>query len=179
VEVVAMRAVVVYESIFGNTHQVATAVRDGLRAADPTAEVELVDVGHADPTVVGSADLLVVGAPTHMHGMSTAWSRKLGVRGEEKKPTGAAVEPGATGPGVRDWLPTLPAPRSGARAAAFDTRGDAPMVGGAARPIARKLRHAGYQLASRPTGFLIEQGQGPLKQGELDKARTWAADLLR
>jgi hypothetical protein len=179
VEVVAMRAVVVYESIYGNTHEVASAVQEGMRSADPAVEVELVDVGHAEPDVVGSADLLVVGAPTHMHGLSTAWSRRMGAKSEPKKGPPAQVEPGATGPGVRDWLPTLPAPRPGARAAAFDTRGDAPLVGGAARPIARKLRHAGYRLAGRPTGFLIEDAQGPLKSGELDRARTWGADLLR
>jgi hypothetical protein len=183
VEVVAVRAVVVYESLFGNTHKIASAVSDGLRSADPSAEVTLVDVTHADPTMVASADMLVVGAPTHMHGLSTGWSRRVGVSGEQKKAGAAAatvtVDPAAEGPGVRDFLKTLPKPSAGARAAAFDTRAAMRLAGGAARPIARHLSHAGYHLAASPAGFIIEDTQGPLRAGEEDRARTWGADLVR
>jgi hypothetical protein len=177
-----MRAVVVYESLFGNTHRIAAAVSEGLQSADPTAEVDLVDVARADADLVGRADLLVVGAPTHMRGLSTGWSRRAGVSGEQKKaeePAAVAVDPAAEGPGVRDWLKHLPPARSGARAAAFDTRAAMRLAGGAARSIARHLGHAGYQQAAPPAGFVIEDTQGPLRAGELDRARTWGADLMR
>ena len=58
-------------SLFGNTHEVAEAIADGARTADPTAEVDCVRVAEADLEVVGAADLLVVGGPTHMRGMTS------------------------------------------------------------------------------------------------------------
>ena len=66
-----MHVVVLFESLFGNTHEVAEAIADGARTADPTAEVDCVRVAEADLEVVGAADLLVVGGPTHMRGMTS------------------------------------------------------------------------------------------------------------
>ena len=68
-----MRALVVYESLYGNTHIVASNIADGMRGTD---EVTLVPVSAATPDLVAEADLLVVGAPTHIHGLSTASSRQ-------------------------------------------------------------------------------------------------------
>jgi hypothetical protein len=184
VEVVAMRAVIVYESLFGNTHKIATAVGEGIRAAAPAADVAVLDAGAATAELIGSADLLVVGAPTHMRGLSTSFSRRAGVRDVQKKSaTGAGspavvVDPAADGPGVRDLLRTLPPAPPGARAAAFDTRGAVRLAGGAARSVARHLSHAGYRLAAPPEGFVIEDSPGPLRAGEEDRARAWAAKLL-
>jgi len=53
-----MRALVVYESMYGNTHVVASNIADGLRA---DYEVTLVPVAEATPALVAGADLLVVG----------------------------------------------------------------------------------------------------------------------
>jgi flavodoxin len=64
-----MRAVVVYESMYGNTHQVAEAIGAGLGGA---FEVSVVPVSKAGPAVLADADLVVVGGPTHLHAMSRA-----------------------------------------------------------------------------------------------------------
>lgn len=68
-----MRALVVYEPMFGNTHSVATAIAAGLRS---THDVTLVPVTRATADLVATAGLLIVGGPTHMHGMSSAASRR-------------------------------------------------------------------------------------------------------
>ena len=71
--VMTMRAVVVYESMYGNTHLVADAIGAGLR---PACDVSVVPVAEAGPAVLAGADLVVVGGPTHVHGMGRASTRK-------------------------------------------------------------------------------------------------------
>jgi flavodoxin len=73
-DVISMRALVVYESMFGNTRLVASNIADGLRA---DYEVTVVPVAEATPELVAAADLLVAGAPTHMHGLPSGWTRML------------------------------------------------------------------------------------------------------
>ncbi|WKX68989.1 flavodoxin domain-containing protein [Streptomyces sp. XD-27] len=176
-----MRVVIVYESLFGNTRQVAEAIGEGVRESRPEAEVDCVPVDEADPQRVGPADLLVVGGPTHMRGMTSRLSRKMGLTADKREGEQAEhqhePEPGAEGPGVRDWFHTLPKARDATRAAAFDTRMDSRLAGGAAHGIARRLRHHGYQLVAEPEGFLIEDAEGPLREGEIDRATAWGAAL--
>ena len=129
-----MRALVVYESMFGNTHVVASKIADGLGGTYP---VTLVPVAEATPDLLASADLLVVGGPTHMHGLSTAMTRRMAAHAAAKPDSGLSLDPDATGPGVRDLLK-----RPGSRqvlAAAFDTRlpGAPKSTGQASRRIAR------------------------------------------
>jgi hypothetical protein len=83
-EVKKMKIAIVYESMFGNTHEVAEAIGDGVRKAQPDADVACVSVAEAAPALIKSTDLLVVGGPTHIRGMTTGFSRKMGVSGEEK-----------------------------------------------------------------------------------------------
>jgi hypothetical protein len=133
---------------------------------------------------VASADLLIVGGPTHMHGMSSGMSRKLAVSMEEKKEQeghafGHGLEPGVEGPGLRDWFHKLPRAHAGRWAAAFDTRGEGPMVGAAARGIAHRLEGHGYDLVTEPQGFVIEGDAQLLRPGERDRAREWAAALVQ
>lgn len=176
-----MRVVIVYESQFGDTREVAEAIGDGVRQARPEAEVECLRVGDAAPERVGSADVLVVGGPTHMRGMTFGRSRKLGLAAERKKAEqgGAAhrPDPGAEGPGVREWFHTLPQAHDGVHAAAFDTRVEGRMAGGAARGISRRLRGHGYEVVADPAGFLVQDAAGPLREGELTRAREWGAAL--
>ena len=96
-----MRALVVYESMYGNTHVIASNIADGLRA---THEVTLVPVAAATADLVAAADLLVVGGPTHMHGLSTSSSRQLAVKTAAKSASGPTLDPDAAGPGLRGWL---------------------------------------------------------------------------
>ncbi len=177
-----MHALVVYESLFGNTHAVADAVADGIRQADPDAEVTVVPAAAGAGDQVRTADLVVVGGPTHMWRTTSPRSRRMGLDGaarNTKRPGPAPpVEPGAPGPGVREWLASLPGATDGAMAAAFDTRLRSRVSGGAARSIARRLRRHGYVVVAPPTGFVVAGGEGPLAPGEIERARSWAASLV-
>jgi flavorubredoxin len=101
-----MKIRIVYESMFGNTHEVAEAIGDGVRRAQPDADVQCVAVADASPGLIKSTDLLVVGGPTHIRGMSSGFSRKMGVSGEEKLEAKGEpaheMEEDAEGPGVRE-----------------------------------------------------------------------------
>jgi hypothetical protein len=164
-----MRAIVVYESIYGNSRMIAAAIAEGL------GDAPVIAVHEAAERAL-DVDLLVVGGPTHMHGMTTARSRQVAVEGVKD----AQVEPGATKePGLRGWLRDLPR-NEGGLAAAFDTRIDrSPMLTGvAARGIARRLRRHGYKVESIES-FFVTDTEGPLAEGELARARAWGAQLAR
>ncbi len=167
-----MKAIVVNESIYGNTHAIAEAVAEGLGGA------EVLSVGQAVGRA-GEEPILVVGGPTHMDGLSTTRSRQMAAAaaredGEEAVGAGASDELG-----LRGWLSQLPR-REGAYAAAFDTRLDRSpwLTGVASRGIARRLRHHGYEVLSTES-FLVEDSEGPLAEGELERAREWGAELVR
>lgn len=167
-----MKALVVYESIFGNTRAIAEAIGAGLRSA-AGATVEVVEVGGA-PSGDGY-DLVVVGGPIHAWGMSSRMTRT----GAADEARASHVEPVSTGIGVREWLERL-APVTGEHAAAaFDTRMDSRWfpVGSAAKGEARALAGAGYHVVAAPEHFVVEGKQGPLLPGELDRARAWGATL--
>ncbi len=177
-----MRVVIVYESLFGNTHEVAEAIQDGIRSAMPHAQVSCLRAAEANRDAALGADLLVVGGPTHAHGMTSSVTRRMGVKAEERAPArvpGHPAGPGALMPGVREWFHGLPRAAAGSLGAAFDTRGEVRLAGGASKGIARRLRHRGYQLVSPPAGFIVEDVEGPLRPGELERARSWGAGLLR
>lgn len=173
-----MRTVIVYESLFGNTRKIAEVVAEGIRAQQPGAEVSCIPVAEGTAAVIRGADLLIVGGPTHMRGMSSGMTRKMGVQGEQKKAPDVHVEPGFDGPGLRDWLHGLGKPTGSFSAAVFDTRAGVRMAGGAAPGIARRLRRHGYRVLATE-GYLIDDTQGPLRAGELDRARDWGASLSR
>jgi flavodoxin len=167
-----MNAIVVYESVYGNTRAVAEAVAEGLGGA------EVLPV-HEAANGVGQPELLVVGGPTHMHGLATTHSRQMAAEAVHED-GGAHVEPGATErPGLRAWLRDLPH-SEGAHAAAFDTRLDkSPMLTGvASRGVAKRRRRQGYRIISTES-FLVEDSEGPLEDGELDRARDWGQELAR
>jgi hypothetical protein len=169
-----MKITIVYESMFGNTHEVAQAISDGIRRGHTDAEVECVPVADASPELITSTHLLVVGGPTHIVGMTSGLSRKMGISGEEKAEAKGEppheLEPDAKGPGLRDWFDDLLKTRDGGRAAAFDTRLGSPMAGGAAHGIARRLREHGYHLVTDPVGFIVGDSYGPLREGEIERA---------
>ncbi len=167
-----MNAIVVYESMYGNTRAIAEAVAEGLGG------VPALSVTEAAAKRQG-VDLIVVGAPTHMHGLPTTRSRQMAAEGAHED-GGTRVEPSATEePGLRAWLKDL-APDAAHHAAAFDTRLDRSpwLTGVASRGIARRLRHRGIDVIGTES-FLVEDAEGPLEEGELDRARAWGAELLR
>lgn len=159
-----MRAVVLYESVYGNTQAVARGIADGLA---PLGEVTLARFGEVPPGTAEAADLVVLGGPTHGWGMTRPASR------QRPNTEGYAV-------GVREWL-EVPRHEEGKGAAAFDTRFRKPrwLTGSAALRIARRLRRRGYWLVLPPESFFVEHTEGPLEDGEEDRARQWGADLAR
>ena len=166
-----MNVLVVYESMFGNTAEVGEAIADSLRSQ--SLEVESGPIAAVEPSRLAGADLLVVGAPTHAHGMSSKGTRKAAVQ-DKRYPASRPSEPG---PGIRDWLQTLP-PGAGRRAAAFDTRIDKPAwsTGSAARGIRRGLEQRGYRLLAPPESFFVT-GEHRLEPGQIDRASAWGVTL--
>lgn len=163
-----MHVLVVYESMFGNTQQVAQAIAGGLATH---AQVQLVEVGQAEPGL-GDVDLLVVGAPTQIQGLSKPGSRSSAA----KQATDGLVSQGI---GLREWLEKLPAAAAAVPAAAFDTRlnKSAWLTGSAARAAEKLLRKQHHPVAVKAESFLVTATPGPLIDGEVERARAWGEKL--
>jgi flavodoxin-like protein len=168
-----MKAVVIYESMYGNTHLIANAIGKGL---SETADVVVIPVGEAEPSVLDDADLVVVGGPTHVHGVSRRRTREAAVAAADKPESNLVVEPDAAGPGLRDWFAGLE--WMSGRATAFDTRIDAPvaLTGRASKGITRMLRHHGFTVVADPESFLVTKGDH-LAPDEETRARDWGVQL--
>jgi len=147
-----MKALIVYDSVYGNTEKIARAVAE---AITPAYEVKVLGVGEANPSELASADLLIVGSPTHAG-----------------RPT----------PAVQDLLNKVPKlSLQGINVAAFDTRITTKLVrvfGYAAGRIARNLKGKGGTLIASPEGFFVTASKGPLKEGELERAAVWVKGML-
>jgi flavodoxin len=163
-----MKALVVYESMFGNTAEVARSVADGL--ADHL-DVTVRAVADAPAQLTEPYDLVVVGGPTHALSMSRPSTRA------------DAVEQGAPETvketGIREWLDGLgDGPRT-ALFATFDTRAEKArhMPGSAAKKAARVARKQGFSLADKKKSFFVDGMQGPLEAGETSRARAWGERL--
>jgi hypothetical protein len=159
-----MQALVVFESMFGNTAIIAEAVADGMSRRMP---VESRDVATLpDPT---GSRILVVGAPTHAFGLSRPATRRSAVQ------QGAACT--ATDLGLREWLDLAPR-LDGVLASSFDTRIDKPrMPGSAAHRAQRALRRLGCHLVVPAESFRVIGSSGPLAPGEVIRARDWGERL--
>jgi hypothetical protein len=169
-----VHALVIYESVFGNTHQIADQIANGLR---PTMEVTITPVGNLTAELLAAADLVVVGGPTHAHSLSRASSRAEGVRRAGLPDSERQVDPDAEDPGLREWFESGP-DGHGTRAAAFDTRVDMnpALTGRASKGIAKRLRHHGFDVIAEPESFLVNRDDR-LVVGEAARARTWATTL--
>lgn len=165
-----MNVVVVYETHFGQTREIASEIADGAHEAGAAATSVAVD--HVTREQVAGADLLVVGGPTHVRGMSRPWSRER-LHAQEIGTHGEIAD------GVREWLVGLSVESAGKHAAAFDTRLPSALAGGAARGVAHGLRDHGFTLVTGPEGFLVEAADGPLREGERERARAWGVQLVR
>jgi len=143
-----MKVFVVYDSVHGNTEKIARTV-----GAAISGEVHVVRVEQAKPSDLNSVDLLIIGSPT-----------------QAGRPTRA----------VQDFLSSMPAPAGRGSAAAFDTRFSAGWVrvfGYAADRIASALKRKGWTAAARAEGFFVTGKEGPLKEGELERATAWAKTI--
>ncbi len=145
-----MSVLVIYDSRFGNTEQVARTIAAEL---GPASDVRIVRAGEMSPLELDEVDLLVVGAPTEHHG---------------------------TPPVVRHLLEDVRGGTlAGVEAVAFDTRLHHAKwrTGSAASTIADDLRQLGCELLVPPESFFVEGRGGPLEDAELDRARTWAREV--
>jgi menaquinone-dependent protoporphyrinogen IX oxidase len=172
-----MKAVVIYESMYGNTHKIADAIAEGLRGHGDAVVVPLVD---ARPSAIHHADLVVVGGPTHAHGMSHAATRKGAVEAAEKPGSNLVLDGGVDDAqielGLREWFASLG--EEFTNAAAFDTRFNysPARTGRASKGIARKLRRHGATLIAKPESFFVTK-DNRLEAGEEDRARLWGEEL--
>jgi hypothetical protein len=166
-----LTALLVVESMFGNTREVAEAVGGGLR--DGGVDAVVVDVAAAPAALATDLHLLVLGAPTHAFSLSRPSTRADAVR------QGAPVERAATG--LREWLTALllPDPRHTPVTAVFDTRvSKVRRLPTAAGPRAVRLaRRRGLTVLSRPEAFVVADVQGPLLAGERERATAWGYGL--
>lgn len=158
-----MKALVVYDSQFGNTEKIAQAIGEGLRRLGDGAVADVVRIGSARPEQVKGLDLLVVGSPT-----------------QGFRPTVA----------IASFLKNLPEQSlADVLVAAFDTRIDLSTIkpaifrfivgrgGYAAKPIGEALIRKGGRLAVPAEGFIVLDREGPLAGGELARAGVWAQEI--
>jgi flavodoxin len=159
-----MKALVIYDSAYGNTGQIAQTVGSTLASR---VDVSLLKVSDVRPDQINGLDLLIIGSPT-----------------QRFRPT----------PGISNMLNGIPLNSlKGVKVAAFDTRltiseinktrvlaffvrlsGDSAY---AAKHIADQLKKKGGQLIVPPGGFYVEGMEGPLAQGEMERAVDWASHI--
>lgn len=162
-----MKAVVVYESLWGNTAAVAGAIAQGLGP-----EVKVLSTAQATSEELVGVDLVVAGGPVFGFQLSSERMRQS-IR---DSPDSGAPAPDLSGPPLRAWLEALP--RGTGQCAAFDTRVRGPF-GKGAPTVAEVLQAKGYQLVARPEGFIVSGKYGPLRKGELERATRWGTELRR
>ena len=149
-----MKVLIVYDTLYGNTEKIARA---SAAAITPSSDVKVLRVSEVAPSELGSIDLLIVGSPT-----------------QNSKPTKA----------IQEFLSKIPANAlKNVSVTSFDTRLKmlvAKLLGEriyAARAIADSLKGKGGHLVAQPEGFIVEGREGPLKQGELERAAGWAKGI--
>jgi hypothetical protein len=160
-----MDAIVVYESVWGNTAAVAHAIAEGL---GPGAFAYATD--EIEPAEVADADLIVAGSPVFAFGLPTEEIRDHILRSEGD----AASPPDLSHPSLRSWLDRLPAGHG--RSAAFETRiWWSPR--GATGTIEKRLTGLGYPPVAKAGRFVVRDKYGPLREGELERAKEWGSEL--
>jgi len=170
-----MKAVVVYESLWGNTAAIACAIAEGLGP-----EARALSTAEASSEAIADADLIVAGAPVHSMSLPTDKSREWARTGA-LGPGGAP--PALSHPKMRTWVDDLP--KGHGRSAAFDTRVDAWYGRGAASKILQGLKRAGYHPVAKARGFFVSghplrpTTDGTLRDGETERARLWGVELAR
>jgi len=148
-----MKALIVYDSVYGNTEKIAKAIGGAIAGA-----VKVLRIGEVDPTELEAIELLIVGSPTHG---------------------------GRATPAIQEFLNKFQeSTLKGIKVAAFDTRFSGikgtlvGIFGYAAGRIADSLKRKGGTLVVSPEGFSVKGGKGPLGEGELERAASWAKGIV-
>ena len=157
------KALVVYDSFFGNTERIAQSIGNALVRPE---DVGILRVGDVRPEQLTGLKLLIVGSPTRAFSPS---------------------------PAIKKFLKSIPKNGlKGVKIAAFDTRITDEEIdsavfflrflvnifGYAAKPISDRLVKKGGQIIAPPEGFFVQGTEGPLKEGELERASEWAKQTL-
>lgn len=163
-----MGALVVYESLFGNTEHVAWAITSGL---SEHLDVELLEVTDAPQVINETLALMVIGGPTHAFSMTRPSTREDAFR--------QGARHGSTAVGLREWLEQLGKGSHSPLVATFDTRVSKVrhLPGSAAKGAAKLVHKLGYSSAAEAESFYVEDVTGPLLEGELDRAHAWGEML--
>jgi hypothetical protein len=160
-----VKAYVVYESLWGNTRAVAEAVAEGI---GPDAWA--VPTDGITPEELAAADLVVAGSPVVAFSLPSDGARQ----NIERSEAGAPQPPDLSHPSMRTWLESLP--HASARGAAFETRiWWSPR--GATGDIEKRLKAAGYRVVAKAQKFVVQGKYGPLRDGEVERARAWGRVL--
>ena len=167
-----MLVVIGYESMYGNTHRIADAIAQGFGVEDEVTVLPIADVDLA----ATKPDMLVIGVPTHAHGLPRPSSRRaaLDTAGHDHLDIDESAD---VAEGAREWLGRLPVGLS-CQVAVFDTRFRPPawLVGHPARRVARELTGRGARLVAPAESFFVDKHE-QLRPDELERARTWGARL--
>ena len=164
-----MKALIVVESMFGNTREAADAVAEGLRGGG--GEVDVVDVSAAPAAVAADVSLLIVGGPTHAFSMTRESTRRDALKQAHDSDEARADT------GIREWI-SAAAPDPRVRVVTFDTRVKKAFIpGSAAKSAAKALAQHGFEHAERGETFWVEDTPGRLKPGEAERAREWGRSL--
>ena len=146
-----MKALIVYDSAYGNTEKIAKSIGGAI-----TGDVKVLRIGEVNPSELEPVDFLIVGSPTY-----------------GGRPT----------PATLDFLNNIPESAvKGMGVAAFDTRLSARWVkifGFASAKIAGSLKAKGGTLIMSPEGFFVKGTKGPLLEGELERAASWAKEIVQ
>jgi hypothetical protein len=162
-----MKAVVVYESLWGNTAAIARAIAEGIGP-----EAQALSTAEATPEALQGVDLIVGGSPLFAFRLPTDEMRE-NIR---SKTNTFSTPPDLSAPSMRDWLETVPTGQG--QCAGFETRIWL-SPGSAAKAIQKSLEKSGYAPIIRPKRFRVTGMTGPLKAGEIERARKWGARLAR
>ena len=168
-----MGVLIVYETVYGNTRRVAEAIAAGFSDRGEARTVSVAELTGEEP---GACDLLIVGGPTHVHGMSRSSTRRSAIN--VAAASGSDVPDANLTVGVREWLSQLRPAFQGQKAASFDTRNHGPafLTGRASKGIATGLRKAGFTLIAEPQSFEVDAtpSVGP---DQLERATRWGGIL--
>ena len=145
-----MKVLVVYDSVYGNTEEIARAIGGAI-----SNDVKVIGVGEVDPSELEAVDLIIIGAPTQ------AGRPSQGMQDFLKKVARTAVKD----VDIATFDTRISAKWVG-------------IFGYAAGKIARNLKGKGGNLVLDPEGFFVEGTKGPLKEGELERAAAWARGLV-
>lgn len=164
-----MKAIVVYESYWGNTASVARAIAEGIGAG-----AKALSTSEATAEAMTGVDLIVAGSPIIGFQLPTDKMRA----DMAAKPGKAPSPPDLSRPSLRSWIEALPQVSGGIRASAFET-GFKLSPGGAAATILKMLEARGHEPIGKKQRFLVKTSYGPIREGELERAKAWGKELAK